>query len=230
MFTPMVQTIFQALAAPIESNDQQAIREKQLMQRQYFHFIAAIVTNNLTEVLSSQEPVVLQEVMRTVMQGAVEFPDPVVNTKYFMFYLEFQRGLKYYWFYCDTGSKSMFLDSEETRGDMGWPGWSRGLPRFCVQWHRSCLFHGSDEAIVWYHRCSNSACSQWNSCLPSCSFGEKGTSITLYMFLLSLLENYLSACSCFIERGIRRVSTKSLPSHFKAPSCNYSRIPADAAK
>ncbi|CAG7721639.1 unnamed protein product, partial [Allacma fusca] len=79
MFTPMVQTIFTALATPIETNDQQAIREKQLMQRQYFHFIAAIVTNNLTEVLSAQEPVVLHEVMRTVMQGAVEFPDPVAQ-------------------------------------------------------------------------------------------------------------------------------------------------------
>lgn len=79
MFTPMVQGVFRALQVPIEPNDQIAIRERQLLRRQYFQFIAAIVTNNVTDVLAAQDPTVLQEVMMTVIQGSVDFPDPVVS-------------------------------------------------------------------------------------------------------------------------------------------------------
>lgn len=74
----MVQGVFRALQVPIEPNDQQALRERQLLRRQYFQFIAAIVTNNVTDVLAAQDPNVLQEVMMTVIQGSVDFPDPVV--------------------------------------------------------------------------------------------------------------------------------------------------------
>ncbi|ODM97182.1 Exportin-T [Orchesella cincta] len=79
MFTPMVQGVFAALQVPIEQNDLQAQRERQLLRRQYFQFIAAIVTNNVTDVLSAQDPNVLNEVMMTVIQGSVDFPDPVAQ-------------------------------------------------------------------------------------------------------------------------------------------------------
>ncbi|CAL8134628.1 unnamed protein product [Orchesella dallaii] len=79
MFTPMVQGVFTALQVPIEQNDLQAQRERQLLRRQYFQFIAAIVTNNVTDVLSAQDPNVLNEVMMTVIQGSVDFPDPVAQ-------------------------------------------------------------------------------------------------------------------------------------------------------
>jgi exportin-T len=79
MFSPMVQSIFKTLAEPIESNDQIAMRDRQMLQRQYFHFIATIVTNNVTDVFSAEENAqVLQQVMMSVIQGSVDFPDPVV--------------------------------------------------------------------------------------------------------------------------------------------------------
>lgn len=79
MFTPMVQCVFKALSDPIEENDQIAIRERQMLQRQYFSFIAAIVTNNIHDVFSAEEnSQVLEQVMLSVIQGSVDFPDPVV--------------------------------------------------------------------------------------------------------------------------------------------------------
>jgi exportin-T len=79
MFAPMVESIFTNLAEPIEANDEQAVRDRQLLQRQYFQFIAAIVSNNLTEVLPAQTPALLNQVMQTIIQGSIEFPDPVVR-------------------------------------------------------------------------------------------------------------------------------------------------------
>jgi exportin-T len=82
MFTPMVQSVFRALAEPIELNDQIATAERRMLQRQYYNFIATVVTNNVTEVLSAEENSgVLQQVMLSVIQGSVEFPDPVVTNQ-----------------------------------------------------------------------------------------------------------------------------------------------------
>jgi len=68
----------------VELNDQVANRERQLLQRQYYNFIATIVTSNITEVLSAEENAgVLQQVMLSVIQGSVEFPDPVAQRSCF---------------------------------------------------------------------------------------------------------------------------------------------------
>lgn len=54
IFMPFVSAIFNALSVPVDENDQPAQNEKQLLQRSYFLFIAAIVTNNIPEVIASQ--------------------------------------------------------------------------------------------------------------------------------------------------------------------------------
>lgn len=51
---PLVEVIFRALAAPTEPGDEQALRDRQLLQRAYFLFVAAIITNNVVEVVASQ--------------------------------------------------------------------------------------------------------------------------------------------------------------------------------
>ncbi|XP_021954226.1 exportin-T isoform X2 [Folsomia candida] len=80
MFTPMVQSVFRALAEPIELNDQIATGERRMLQRQYYNFIATIVTSNVMEVLSAEEnSAILHQVMLSVIQGSVEFPDPVAQ-------------------------------------------------------------------------------------------------------------------------------------------------------
>jgi hypothetical protein len=79
VFMPIVNAIFSALTLPVEENDEQGKREKQLLQRNYFQFIAAIVTNNISEVLNAQDSHFLEQVMMSIIRGAVDFPDPVVS-------------------------------------------------------------------------------------------------------------------------------------------------------
>lgn len=79
VFMPIVNAIFSALSLPVEENDEQGKREKQLLQRNYFQFIAAVVTNNISEVLNAQESQFLEQVMISIIRGAVDFPDPVAQ-------------------------------------------------------------------------------------------------------------------------------------------------------
>ncbi|XP_054710680.1 LOW QUALITY PROTEIN: exportin-T-like [Uloborus diversus] len=79
IFMPFVTAIFNALLVPIDENDQPAQSERQLLQRSYFLFIAAIVTNNITEVIAAQDMQNLEQILLTVIQGAVDFPDPVAQ-------------------------------------------------------------------------------------------------------------------------------------------------------
>ncbi|GFY44642.1 exportin-T [Trichonephila inaurata madagascariensis] len=79
IFMPFVTAIFNALSTPIDENDQPAQNERQLLQRSYFLFISVIVSNNITEVMSTQSLPNLERVLLTVIQGAVEFPDPVAQ-------------------------------------------------------------------------------------------------------------------------------------------------------
>ncbi|GBM46917.1 Exportin-T [Araneus ventricosus] len=79
IFMPFVTAIFNSLSVPIDENDQPAQSERQLLQRSYFLFIAAIVTNNITEVIAAQSMQNLERVLLTVIQGAVDYPDPVAQ-------------------------------------------------------------------------------------------------------------------------------------------------------
>ncbi len=79
-FAPIISAIFNALAASASTvNDEEARLERQSLQRSYFSFIAAIVGSGLMEVLASQDPATLQQVLVSLVQGAVEYPDPVVR-------------------------------------------------------------------------------------------------------------------------------------------------------
>ena len=51
---PVVSTIFRVLSAPVDERDQVAANDKMMLHRGYFSFIGALVTNNVTEVLSMQ--------------------------------------------------------------------------------------------------------------------------------------------------------------------------------
>ena len=54
VFMPIVTAIFQVLLTPVDERDQVAAVEKRMLQRGYFSFIATLVNNNVTEVLSNQ--------------------------------------------------------------------------------------------------------------------------------------------------------------------------------
>lgn len=79
IFMPLVTEIFRILSVPVDENDQQAQSDRQLLLRSYFNFISAIVNNNITEVIASQDMQNMEQVLQTVIQGAVDFPDPVAQ-------------------------------------------------------------------------------------------------------------------------------------------------------
>lgn len=73
---PLVTKIFVFIQAPTEENDLQAMKEKQLLQRSYFLFIATIANTNILEVISNQVSNNVQEILLSIVSGAVEIPDP----------------------------------------------------------------------------------------------------------------------------------------------------------
>ncbi|CAH1784092.1 unnamed protein product [Owenia fusiformis] len=79
VFLPLVQTIFTTLSAPSDERDTQATNEKKMLRRGYFSFVSTIVSNNVAEVLSSLESDNLTRVLRTIIEGATEIPDPTAQ-------------------------------------------------------------------------------------------------------------------------------------------------------
>uniref|UniRef100_T1JL81 Exportin-T n=1 Tax=Strigamia maritima TaxID=126957 RepID=T1JL81_STRMM len=79
IFMPLVRVIFNALTQPIDESDQHAVRDKQTLQRSYFLFISAILTNGVDDVIASQDVGNVREILLTIIQGVVTFPDPVAQ-------------------------------------------------------------------------------------------------------------------------------------------------------
>ncbi|OQR76443.1 exportin-T-like [Tropilaelaps mercedesae] len=80
LFLPTVQLIFKCLEVAIEPGDQVSLKDRQTLQRAYFGLIQAMVLADiLTAVISPQETLQLEQVFNTIIQGAVDFPDPVAQ-------------------------------------------------------------------------------------------------------------------------------------------------------
>ncbi|XP_042220195.1 exportin-T-like isoform X2 [Homarus americanus] len=84
IFVPLVSAIFTALSEPLEENDEEERRTRRLLQRNYYLFLTTIVSNNLLDVMASLDSNILQQVLMSVVQGAVEFPDPVAQKNCFV--------------------------------------------------------------------------------------------------------------------------------------------------
>ncbi|XP_036375884.1 exportin-T isoform X2 [Megalops cyprinoides] len=85
VFMPLVQAFFQVLAQPAEENDQTAALEKQMLRRSYFAFIQTITSNaSVNEVIANQGAENIERVLFTIIQGAVDFPDPVAQRTCFI--------------------------------------------------------------------------------------------------------------------------------------------------
>lgn len=116
-FSPIISAIFNALSASASSvNDEEARLERQSLQRSYFSFIAAIVASSLLEVLASQESAVLQQVLVSLVQGAVEYPDPVVSCPADTHRL----ALSITFFARYPGTENLLLHPSSACRDMGW--------------------------------------------------------------------------------------------------------------
>ncbi|XP_051974310.1 exportin-T [Xyrauchen texanus] len=84
VFMPLVMAIFEVLSRPAEENDQTAALEKQMLRRSYFSFIQMIASSGMNEVMASQGAGNIERVLFTIIQGAVDFPDPVAQKTCFI--------------------------------------------------------------------------------------------------------------------------------------------------
>ncbi|XP_019753030.1 exportin-T isoform X1 [Hippocampus comes] len=79
VFMPLVLAIFEVLARPADADDQAAALERQMLRRSYFSLVHTVAGSGLSEVLAGQGPENVERVVFTVIQGAVDFPDPVAQ-------------------------------------------------------------------------------------------------------------------------------------------------------
>ncbi|XP_018496397.1 exportin-T [Galendromus occidentalis] len=78
LFLPTLDLIFKCLEVPIETSDLVSLKERQMLQRAYFNLIFAMVTSDvLADVIPNQDSQRLEQVLTTIIQGAVNLPDPV---------------------------------------------------------------------------------------------------------------------------------------------------------
>lgn len=84
IFMPLVLAIFEVLARPAEDNDQAAALEKQMLRRSYFSFIQTVTGSGMNEVMANQGAENIERVVFTIIQGAVDFPDPIAQKTCFI--------------------------------------------------------------------------------------------------------------------------------------------------
>ncbi|XP_029351358.1 exportin-T isoform X2 [Echeneis naucrates] len=84
VFMPLVLAIFEVLARPAEDNDQAAALEKQMLRRSYFSFIQTVTGSGMNEVMANQGAENIERVLFTIIQGAVDFPDPIAQKTCFI--------------------------------------------------------------------------------------------------------------------------------------------------
>ncbi|KAK2502545.1 hypothetical protein MC885_003035 [Smutsia gigantea] len=84
MFMPLLHAIFEVLLRPAEENDQSAALEKQMLRRSYFAFLQTVTGSGMSEVIANQGAENVERVLVTVIQGAVEYPDPIAQKTCFI--------------------------------------------------------------------------------------------------------------------------------------------------
>lgn len=84
VFMPLLHAIFEILVRPAEENDQSAALDKQMLRRSYFAFLQTVTGSGMNEVIANQGAENVERVLFTVIQGAVEYPDPIAQKTCFI--------------------------------------------------------------------------------------------------------------------------------------------------
>ncbi|EDL24422.1 mCG114193 [Mus musculus] len=84
MFMPLLHAIFEVLLRPAEDNDQSAALEKQMLRRSYFAFLQTVTGSGMSEVIANQGAENVERVLVTIIQGAVDYPDPIAQKTCFI--------------------------------------------------------------------------------------------------------------------------------------------------
>ncbi|CAH2277782.1 exportin-T isoform X1 [Pelobates cultripes] len=84
VFMPLLHAIFEILVRPAEENDQSAALDKQMLRRSYFVFLQTVTGSGMNEIIANQGAENVERVLFTVIQGAVEYPDPIAQKTCFI--------------------------------------------------------------------------------------------------------------------------------------------------
>ncbi|XP_069620796.1 exportin-T [Ranitomeya imitator] len=84
VFMPLLHAIFEVLVRPSEENDQSAALDKQMLRRSYFAFLQTVTGSGMNEVIANQGAENVERVLFTVIQGAVDYPDPIAQKTCFI--------------------------------------------------------------------------------------------------------------------------------------------------
>ncbi|XP_069830556.1 exportin-T isoform X2 [Dendropsophus ebraccatus] len=84
VFMPLLHAIFEVLVRPSEENDQSAALDKQMLRRSYFAFLQTVTGSGMSEVIANQGAENVERVLFTVIQGAVDYPDPIAQKTCFI--------------------------------------------------------------------------------------------------------------------------------------------------
>ncbi|XP_040265104.1 exportin-T [Bufo bufo] len=84
VFMPLLHAIFEMLVRPSEENDQSAALDKQMLRRSYFAFLQTVTGSGMSEVIANQGAQNVERVLFTIIQGAVEYPDPIAQKTCFI--------------------------------------------------------------------------------------------------------------------------------------------------
>ncbi|XP_062522258.1 exportin-T-like [Corticium candelabrum] len=76
IFMPLVHGIFVFLNSEVDELDHTAQKDCQLLHKGYFTFLSALIANGFSQVIADQVPENVHQVLSTLVQGAVDFPDP----------------------------------------------------------------------------------------------------------------------------------------------------------
>ncbi|XP_029471557.1 exportin-T isoform X2 [Rhinatrema bivittatum] len=84
IFMPLLHAIFKVLLRPAEENDQSAALEKQMLRRSYFAFLQSVSGSGMSEVIANQGAENVENMLFTIIQGAVDYPDPIAQKTCFV--------------------------------------------------------------------------------------------------------------------------------------------------
>ena len=80
VFMPIVHKMWALMSEqPVDDTDSVLKSEREALRRAYFTFLQCIVTQDVVEVISSQDSNDAKAVLESVVRGAVEIPDPVTQ-------------------------------------------------------------------------------------------------------------------------------------------------------
>uniref|UniRef100_A0A6A7FWH1 Exportin-T n=3 Tax=Hirondellea gigas TaxID=1518452 RepID=A0A6A7FWH1_9CRUS len=80
----LVYSVFAAVNSPADGSDEDDARQRRYLQRYYYALFTTLASHDLAPVLTTLDQQLLDQILMSVIQGAVEFPDPSAQKSCFI--------------------------------------------------------------------------------------------------------------------------------------------------